>query len=353
MEPIVINNNCKTSDYPTKVSIIDSKGDLNAPEAIHILIEYNHVSEGQEQNLVTFSFWTKNDSTILKGLEKLDLYNAGVPTEIYEDDENNPDDSVISAIKTYCGVDVDKYVCDFTDSYIHIYDEKDKEELKKRIESKVIKFVEGYADAMFHSGCTVKEMKHSYNVAFSNLDIDCMVEMWLDQHFTHMFYDMEEEWELDHYLSVVIHQHGDEYFLSLKEDDERVEARKKGNKTIDYEGLREVLMYEVENVLNEEENPKPSDVPVVRDLYRRTLKVFKYIFEEITSDPELLKLFKEKKADEIVERLIVLISKHEDTDIPAPYDDIDDWWGDYNGTINYLVWSYKEDMESERRWGRI
>ena len=52
MEPIVINNNCKTSDYPTKVSIIDSKGDLNAPEAIHILIEYNHVSEGQEQNLV-------------------------------------------------------------------------------------------------------------------------------------------------------------------------------------------------------------------------------------------------------------------------------------------------------------
>ena len=120
------------------------------------------------------------------------------------------------------------------------------------------------------------------------------------------------------------------------------------NEQINYSDLRVVLKFQVEKEL-QEYHPSIGHIPIVHDLSSRTIEVFDDIVGEIINDSELNRLFNDENVDGIVERLVALIQKHEGTVIPPPYEDIDDWYGEFNHTVNYFVWDHKHEVESERK----
>lgn len=164
MEPIEVRNHCKNLEYPTRVTIIDFRGEYDDPEytfSVQVQVEYNHVVDGKEENLVTFTFWTKEDTTWchgededgepsmteeeveewfeeglhedlsfhdLEGLEDLDLYEAGVPTEVSEDEYDEPEEAILSAIKDACGDIVDDFDCECADDYYYEEEEEDDDD---------------------------------------------------------------------------------------------------------------------------------------------------------------------------------------------------------------------------------
>lgn len=228
--------------------------------------------------------------------------------------------------------------------------EDQEEAIKKSIDKVVKEYVEQYVDKLFQAGCSVDVVKYCCSIAMPYLEDFCITEK-LDEDDRDLYGEMSEDWGLESYLYKSIKIQTQEILLNLKEGDNREGVVVKGSKEIDYAGLREVLKYQVEEALKKS-YPHPNDIPLIDDLDERTMRIFKYVYDEIDADTELNMLLKEKNIDDTVERLITLLSKHDGISIPPPYDDIDDWWGDFNGTINYLVWAYKEEMESERRWAQ-
>lgn len=222
-----------------------------------------------------------------------------------------------------------------------------EEGLKKKLDAATKKYIEGYLDLMFEYGCTVEDIKHCYKLALEEMGDFCIVDS-LDEESQDLYWEKKEEWKLSTYVYGVIKHYGQEIFSNIQDGDARVKAKKESNKPIDYAMLRVVLKYQIEKVL-EKDSPIPGNIPIIGDLYDRTLEIFEYIFDIINNDSELKNLLEEKNVDGSVERLVVLISKYDGTNIPVPYEDIDDWWGDYNSTINYLSWDYNHSIEREKQ----
>lgn len=218
---------------------------------------------------------------------------------------------------------------------------------KKKLDAATKKYIEGYVDLMFQYGCTVEDIKHCYKNALDEMGDFCITDT-LDKDSQDLYWEMNKEWKLSSYVYAAIKHFGEEVFTSLQEGDKRVKAKKENNKSIDYSMLRVVLKYQVENVLKQDLHI-PSDIPILGDLNHRTHKLFGYVLDDINNDIELNKLLEEKDVAGSVERVVVLISKYDGTNIPAPYEDIDDWWGDFNGTINYLSWDYNMGIEREKK----
>ena len=114
---------------------------------------------------------------------------------------------------------------------------------------------------------------------------------------------------------------------------------------IDYSVLREVLKSHVEDAFNKRNtdfhNLGPQDISFIKKLTYKGERAFPNLIKELNTDTELQQLIDNKSVDGIVETIVKMISKYEWTDIPAPSDDYDDWWGDFNQTINYLSWTFK------------
>ena len=125
-------------------------------------------------------------------------------------------------------------------------------------------------------------------------------------------------------------------------------------KEINYTELREVLKYCVEGAFNKRNTDfhrlGVNDIDFIHEVIEKGEGVFNDLIKDITSDETLQQLIDDKCTDDIVERLVESLSKYEGKNVPPPSNDYDNWWGDYNGTISYLVWCYKEDIDRERRW---
>ena len=140
MRPITVHTNCENPEYPTRVRIIDLDGTFeeaegyNPPEysfSVKVEIKYNKVVDGKEENLITCSFWTEQDSTQLsyedddldeesveewfleglsedlsfhdlEGLEDLDFYALGVPTNKGDEDYGKDMEDAISDALDEC-----------------------------------------------------------------------------------------------------------------------------------------------------------------------------------------------------------------------------------------------------------
>lgn len=137
MTPITVHTSCENPEFPTRVRIIDLDGSFEEAEgycppeysfSLKVEVKYNKVVDGKEENLVTCTFWTVEDSTQfsyadedldedsveewfleglsedlsfhdLEGLEDLDFYALGVPAN--EDDEecgNGLEDAISEAL---------------------------------------------------------------------------------------------------------------------------------------------------------------------------------------------------------------------------------------------------------------
>jgi len=168
MEPLEVSTKPENPEYPTKVTILDFKGDYEDPDytfQVQVQIEYNHVVGGEEENLLTFTFWTEEDtcwchgedeeggSTMdendveewfeeglsedlsfynLEGLENLDLYAGGIPFEIVEGDEWETEKDICSLIESE-GISIDDYDCEFGDDYI-VEEEEEETDYTDEIE---------------------------------------------------------------------------------------------------------------------------------------------------------------------------------------------------------------------------
>ena len=222
-----------------------------------------------------------------------------------------------------------------------------EEGFKKKLDAATKKYIEGYLDLMFEYGCTVEDIKHCYKLALKEMGDFCIVDS-LDEESQDLYREKNEEWKLSTCVYDAIKHYGQEVFSNIQDGDARVKAKKESSKPIDYPMLRVVLKYQIERIIKDDV-AIPENIDIVDDLYGRTHKLFEYIHNEISNDSELKKLLDEKNVDGSVERLVVLISKYDGTNIPVPYEDIDDWWGDFNGTINYLSWDYNHQIEYEKK----
>lgn len=218
---------------------------------------------------------------------------------------------------------------------------------KKKLEDATQKYIEDYLDLMFGYGCTMEDIKHCYMLALKEMDDSCIVDS-MDEESQGLYWEMKEEWKLSTCVYDAKKHFGQEIFQSLQDGDARVKAKKESKKPIDYLMLRVVLKYQIERLIKDD-TAIPGNIDIVDDLYGRTHKLFEYVYDYINNDSELRKLLEEKDVDGSVERLVVLISKYDGTNIPVPYEDIDDWWGDFNGTINYLSWDYNHQIEYEKK----
>ena len=221
-----------------------------------------------------------------------------------------------------------------------------EEGFKKKLETATREYIEKYVNLMFQYGCTVEEIKHCYKIALKEMGDFCIVDS-LDEESQDLYWEKNEEWKLYSCINNAILHYGEEIFSNLQDGDVRV-TKKESKKPIDYPMLRVVLKHQVERLIKDN-TAIPDNIDIVDDLYSRTHKLFEYVNEEISNDSELNKLLDEKNVDGAIERLVFLISKHDGTNIPVPYEDIDDWWGDFNGTINYLAWDYNHQIEYEKK----
>lgn len=163
MKPIEVNTQCENPEYPTRVTILGFQGEYDDPDytfSVQVQVEYNQVIDGKEINLLTFTFWTEDDtcwchgedeegeSTMdesevedwfeeglhedlsfhnLEGLENIDLYAGGIPTEIIEEDGWETENDICSLIESE-GISIDDYDCQVSDYYIVDEDEEENED---------------------------------------------------------------------------------------------------------------------------------------------------------------------------------------------------------------------------------
>lgn len=219
--------------------------------------------------------------------------------------------------------------------------EEARAELKKRIDASAQSFVNGYFEEMIQAGCSIDVMKHSSRVALNLLEEYVIIDNLEDDYNT-LYYEIKDE-DLEDYLSSAVWQARDLAISQLADKEIIIKDVKGTDSPIDYSALKDILSCQCKELFEDRRySPKPTDIPLVYDLNRRTLRLFKFIQDEICSDDEFMTCFENGEVDKIVERLIFFISKYDGINIPAPYDDIDDWWGDYNHTINYFVNCYTE-----------
>lgn len=216
--------------------------------------------------------------------------------------------------------------------------EEARVELKRRIDVSAQKFINGYIDAMIQSGCSIGIMKHSLRVTLNLLEEFVIIDN-LGDDFDSLYYEIKDE-DLEDYLSNAVYNARDLAFAQLDSKEIIIKDVKKTEPPIDYLALKHILSSICKEIFENRSQPKPTDIPLVYDLNRRTLRLFKFIQDEICSDDEFMTHFENRDVDRTVERLIFFISKYDGINIPAPYRDIDDWWGDYNKTINYFVYDY-------------
>ncbi len=114
---------------------------------------------------------------------------------------------------------------------------------------------------------------------------------------------------------------------------------------INYTDLREVLKAQVEETFNKRNTNfhrlGVNDINIIHEVIEKGEGVFNDLIKDLTSDQTLQQLIDDKCIDDIVERLVEYISKYDGTNVPPPSDEYDNWWGEYNSTISYLVWAYK------------
>lgn len=123
-------------------------------------------------------------------------------------------------------------------------------------------------------------------------------------------------------------------------------------KEIDYTELRAVLQAHVEGAYKKRNLDSHrlgvNDIVIIKEVIEKGEGVFNDLIKGITSDKTLQQLIDDRCVDEVVERLVEHLSKYDGKNVQPPSDDSDDydsWWGDYNGTISYLVWCYKGDIK--------
>ena len=120
-------------------------------------------------------------------------------------------------------------------------------------------------------------------------------------------------------------------------------------KEIDYTELRAVLKANVERAYQKRNTDfhrlGVNDIVIIKEVIEKGEGVFNDLIKGITSDKTLQQLIDDRCVDEVVERLVEHLSKYDGKNVQPPSDDYDGWWGDYNGTISYLVWCYKGDIK--------
>ena len=123
-------------------------------------------------------------------------------------------------------------------------------------------------------------------------------------------------------------------------------------KEIDSTELRAVLQAHVEGAYKKRNLDSHrlgvNDIVIIKEVIEKGEGVFNDLIKGITSDKTLQQLIDDRCVDEVVERLVEHLSKYDGKNVQPPSDDSDDydsWWGDYNGTISYLVWCYKGDIK--------
>lgn len=121
---------------------------------------------------------------------------------------------------------------------------------------------------------------------------------------------------------------------------------------INYADLRGILKVQVKRALNDG-CTSPKSIPFIQEFASRHKEEIHFIHDDLVCDIELDKLFDEENQEGIVDRIISIISNHDGTVIDPPYEDIDDWWGDINSTVNYFIWCYQSDLKAEARLAKV
>lgn len=104
------------------------------------------------------------------------------------------------------------------------------QELKNKVKEAAKHYVEEYIDAMFDSGCTVKEIQEQYEWAFLDIETYYIVQrmekedqdrFWeLQEHFWDLDekYDLGEDENLEDYAQRMLKHFADTLIPALKED---------------------------------------------------------------------------------------------------------------------------------------
>ena len=351
--------------YITKVEYIDSSVDFELGNdelyfSLRMEAEYYKVEGGKETKLFSIKFWTKSydwsvplyDEDELCKDDIIEWFNsnslrAGHVEEKYPelwkidfnetylrfylgDKDGVPTDDIEYAIEEIWGGG--KYELEIEDAW---YSNSMETEIKKRIDDASQKYVEGYLDAMLSAGCSEEVIKHCYELGLSYTE-DWVIYCMLDEDFQKLYTENFIKWDLESYIYQAIKKSGEQAILHLGDKEVQVDKCTTKTEPIDYKGLKKILSFQCEGVLSRD-NPEINNIPIVDDLEDRTMGIFKFVHDEICCDDELNSIFSIDNIDSVVDRLVSLISKYDGINIPAPYEDIDDWWGDFNNTINYLV----------------
>lgn len=351
--------------YITKVDYIDSSVDFELGNdelyfSLRMEAEYYKVEGDKETKLFSIKFWTKSydwsvspydedelcEDDIIDWFNENSLSDGFVEEEYPElweidfndsnlcyclgDEDGVPENEIENTIEDIW--DGEDYELEIEDAW---YDFSVESELKKRIDDASQKYVDGYFDAMLQAGCSKEVIKHCYKVGLYYTEDYVIVEM-LDEDYRELYSENPQEKDWESYIYQAIKKSGEQAILHLADKETKVDKCPTETEPIDYDGLKKVLSLQCEEVLSRCK-PEISQISIVDDLEDRTMGIFKYIHDEICCDDELNSIFSIENIDSVVDRLVLLISKHDGTNIPAPYKDIDDWWGDYNNTINYLV----------------
>ena len=214
MEPIEVNTHFKNPEYPTRVRIIDldghfeHAGDYTGPKytfSVEVEVKYNKVVDGKEKNLITCTFWTKTDSSVFsfedddldedsvedwfldglsedlsfhgfEGLEKLDFYTLGVPTNESDEAELTIEDYISKAFDK-CFPDIwENYEYQCSELYLETQEDvpfstKIPEELKE----KALKAYQGF---LWRTKSYLTDTVRSYKQAAKEGLIKDLIEMF-------------------------------------------------------------------------------------------------------------------------------------------------------------------------------
>lgn len=212
MEPIEVNNHFENPEYPTRVRIIDldglfeHAGAYTGPKytfSVEVEVKYNKVVDGKEENLITCTFWTKTDSSVFsfedddlsddevedwfleglsedlsfhgfEGLEKLDLFALGVPT--------NENDEAEKTIEDYLSDAFDKCFPDIYEDYEYQCSELymgEENDFSKRIPEELKnKALQAYRGLLWRTRSYLTDTVRSYKQAAKEGLIKDLIEMF-------------------------------------------------------------------------------------------------------------------------------------------------------------------------------
>lgn len=212
MEPIDIKTPCKNPEFPTRVRIIDLDGHFEhagpytGPKytfSVEVEVKYNKVVDGKEKNLITCTFWTKTDSSVfsfedddlsedevedwfleglhddlsfhdLEGLEKLDLFAQGVPTN-EKDEAGGVIEDYISKAFNKCFPDIwEEFEYQCSELYQGI-----EEDFSKRIPEELKeKALKAYRGFLWRTRSYLTDTVRSYKQAAREGLIKDLIEMF-------------------------------------------------------------------------------------------------------------------------------------------------------------------------------